>query len=98
MITDVYVVYNDENQVKRIGGAYTLKVSPIFHFMDSQANKTKKEAWALKSHWAAKEDPFAIVMDGEKAVKAFYSETGEDVIQSLINYLNSQENEGTSPG
>lgn len=87
MITDVYVVYNDESQIKKIGD--TFKVPPIFHFIDSQANKTKKEAWALKSHWAAREDPFAIAMDGDKAVKAFYSETGEDVIQSLINFLNS---------
>ena len=90
MITDVFVVYSDVDQIKRIGGAYTLKSSPTFHFIDSQSNKSKKEAWALKSHWAAKEDPFAICMNGDKAVKAFYSETGEDVIQSLINFVNSQ--------
>lgn len=90
MITDVYVVYNDVEQIKRIGNTYALRVSPVFHFIDSQSNKTKKEAWALKSHWAAKEDPFALVMDGEKAIKAFYSETGEDVIESLINFINSQ--------
>lgn len=90
MITDVYVVYDDVEQVKKIGGPYTLKASPIFHFLDSQSNKTKKEAWALKSHWAAKKDPFAIAMDGDKAIKAFYSETGEDVIKSLINFINSE--------
>lgn len=90
MITDVYVVYSDSEQIKKIGSTYALKVSPVFHFLSSQSNKTKKEAWALKSHWAAKEDPFAIVMDGDKAIKAFYSETGEDVIKSLINYINSE--------
>lgn len=90
MITDVYVVYNDVEQIKRIGDTYALQASPVFHFLSSQSNKTKKEAWALKSHWAAKEDPFAIVMDGDKAVKAFYSETGEDVIKSLLNYINTE--------
>lgn len=92
MITDVYVVYDKVEQIKRIGDTYALQMqgSPVFHFLDSQSNKTKKDAWTLKSHWAAKEDPFAIVMDGEKAVKAFYSETGEDVIKSLLNYLNSE--------
>lgn len=91
MITDVYVVYDNIEQVNRIGGTYTLKESPIFHFLDSKSNKFKKEAWALKSHWAAKQDPFALVMDGDKAIKAFYSETGEGVIQSLINYINSEQ-------
>lgn len=90
MITDVYVVYDNIKQVKEVEDAYKAMASPTFHFISSQSNKTKKEAWALKSHWAAKEDPFALAMDGEKAVKAFYSETGEDVIKSLINFINSQ--------
>lgn len=90
MITDVYVVYDNAEQIKRIGGAYAVKASPVFHFLDSKADSTKKDAWALKSYWAAKQDPFAIAMNGEKAVKAFYSETGEDVIKSMIDFINSQ--------
>ena len=31
--------------------------------------------------------PFAIIMEGDKAVKAFYSEADNDVISSLIKYL-----------
>lgn len=84
-MTDIFVIYDNESQVKRIGDA--LEVSPIFHFIDSMSKKGKKEAWEIKSHWAAKLDPFVLIMDGDKAVKAFYSETGEDVIESLINYL-----------
>ena len=90
MITDVYIVYNNPEQVKRVRESCKTRVPLTLHFMNSQANETKKDAWALKSYWAAKEDPFAIAMDGEKAVKAFYSETGEDVIKSLINYLNTE--------
>ena len=87
MITDVYVVYNDEKQIKKVEDSCK-KESLTFHFIDSQSLKTKREAWSLKSHWAAKEDPFAIAMDGDKAVKAFYSEAETDVINSLIKYLN----------
>lgn len=36
--------------------------------------------------------PFALYMNKETPVKAFYSETGEVVIKSLINYLNGPEN------
>lgn len=90
MITDVYLVYNDDTQVRQIGGAYTLKVSPFFHFIDDRTLEGKKEAFKLKSSWGSRVTPFALCTDGEKAVKAFYSETGEDVIKSLIDYLNGQ--------
>lgn len=91
MITDVYLVYNDDEQLRRIGGTYTLKVSPFFTFINENSNKSRKEAYALKSHWGARMTPFALCMNKETPVKAFYSETGEDVIKSLINYLNEHE-------
>lgn len=92
MITDVFVVYNDESQIRRIGGTYTLKVSPFFTYINEASQKGRKEAFALKGHWGARMTPFALCMNGEQPVKAFYSETGEDVIKSLIDYLNGEEN------
>lgn len=90
MITDVYIVYDDDKVIRRVGGTYTIKVSPFFHFIDSRTLNGRKEAFQLKGSWGARMDPFAICMEGDKAVKAFYSETGEDVIESLITFLNSQ--------
>lgn len=88
---EITVVYNDDSQIKKLGGTYSLKgISPNFVFIDERTLKGKKKAWSIKSHWAAKETPFAIIMDGEKAVKVFYSETGEDILESLINFINSQ--------
>lgn len=92
MITDVYLVYNDDEQLRRIGGTYTLKVSPFFTFINENSNKGRKEAFALKGHWGARMTPFALCLNKETPVKAFYSETGEDVIKSLINYLNDEQN------
>lgn len=88
MITDVYLVYNNDEQIKRIGGTYTLKVSPFFHFIDDRTLEGKKKAFRLKSSFGAKLTPFALCMDKDKAIKAFYSESDNDVIKSLINYLN----------
>ncbi len=85
-MTDVIVVYSDKNQLDRIGD--TSKYTPIFHFVDSLAKKSKKEAWRIKSYYGAKLDPFAVILDDEKPIKAFYTEA-EDVIDSLIKYLNS---------
>lgn len=93
MITDIYIVYDKEEQIKELDGIFSLEEnSPTFHFINSQSNKTKKVAWALKNRWASKIDPFVLITNGDKAVKAFYSETGEDVIESLLNYLNVNEN------
>lgn len=89
MVTDVYLVYNDDTHIRQIGGAYTLKVSPFFHFIDDRTMKGKKDSWKLKNQFAAKMTPFAVVYDGEKPLKAFYSESDENVIKSLINYINN---------
>ena len=85
-MTDVIIVYSSESQLDRIGD--TSKYTPIFHFVDSLAKKGKKEAWRIKSYYGAKLDPFAVILDDEKPIKAFYTEA-EDVINSLIKYLNS---------
>lgn len=85
MITDVYIVYDNDDTIKNLGD--TLKVSPFFHFIDERTLKGKKDAFKLKSAWSSKLTPFALCTEGEKVVKAFYSEA-EDVIKSLISYLN----------
>ena len=85
-MTDVIIVYNSESQLDRIGD--TSKYTPIFHFVDSLAKKSKKEAWRIKSYYGAKLDPFAVILDNEKPIKAFYTEA-EDVVDSLIKYLNN---------
>lgn len=85
MITDIYVVINSNDQRERLKEAFK-EASFSLNILDIRG-KEKKKAWALKSHWAAKLDPFAIVMDGDRAVKVFYSETGENIIESLINFL-----------
>lgn len=85
---DVYIVYNNDEVLKKLGG--TLKVSPFFHFVDDRTRKGKKDSWKIKGGFGAKLTPFAVVYEGEKPLKAFYSETGENVIDSLINYLNGK--------
>ena len=85
-MTEVIVVYSDKSQLDRIGD--TSKYTPIFHFVDSLAKKSKKEAWRIKSYYGAKLDPFAVILDDKKPIKAFYTEA-EDVIDSLTKYLNN---------
>lgn len=86
---EVTIVYNDDSQIKKLGDTYSLKgTSPSFVFLDERTLKGRKKGWSVKSHWAAKETPFAVVKSDEKVLKVFYSEGG-DVIKLLINYLNT---------
>ncbi len=86
-MTDVFVVYDDLKQIEKLKD--TSRYSLEFHFIDSETKKGKKEAWKIKSHYAAKLNPFAVILDNNKPIKAFYTEA-EDVVDSLINYLDGQ--------
>lgn len=81
-MTDVIIVYNDPKQIEEFKGIHSLK----FKFIDSKISKSKKEALKVKSHYAARLEPFAVVLDNNKPIKAFYSEA-EDVVKVLSNYL-----------
>lgn len=85
---DIYIVYNNDSILKRIGDA-KLKASPFFHFIDDRTYKGKKDSWKVKGALSAKLTPFIAVYENNVPIKAFYSETGEDVIESLINFINN---------
>lgn len=84
----IIITYNNAAQIKEIKDSF--KESLIFHFIDSLSKKGKKEAWTLKSYWGARLDPFILVMNNEKVIKAFYSEADNNVIKSLIKYLDNE--------
>lgn len=87
MITEVVLVYNDPNQLERIKGE-SFNGSPFFTFIDESSLKSRKKAFKVKNHFAARATPFAAVYDGDKPIKAFYTEADSDIIKSLITYLN----------
>lgn len=84
MITDVYIVYNDDCHLDRINDE---DIKPFIHLYDERTKSGKKDGWKLKNHWGASLTPFVICFEGEKPVKAFYSEYQTNVIEDLIEYL-----------
>lgn len=91
---DVYITYDDEEVVNRIMKS-EINQNCFFHFLDEGSYKTKKEAFKLKSHWAARKTPFVAIYDGTTMIRGFYSESDKDVVNSLINYLNGSQNKET---
>lgn len=88
---NVYIVHNNPDICDEICNS-EIKIRCFFTFYDEGSKKDKSKAYKLKEHWAAKKTPFAIVYDGEQVKKVFYSEADNNIIDSLVKYLNSYEN------
>lgn len=63
---------------------------PIFiEYIDANTKEGKKEAFRVKSHWAARANPFIEITEEDKIIKVFYSDAkGDNAIYQLINFLN----------
>ena len=79
----VTITYSDESILSRIPKSENITL------LDVETLKGKKEAFKLKSHWGARLDPFIIIEDNGKAIKAFYTEAG-DAISEFLNYIENE--------
>lgn len=84
MITDVYIVYNDDCHLDRVNEE---EVKPFLHLIDQRTKNGNKDARKLMTHWGASQIPFVICFEGEKPIKAFYTEFQTNVIEDLLDYL-----------
>ena len=83
---DIYVVHNNPDVLSDIWNA-SCEVEPFIHILDVGSKFDKSKAFKLKQEWGARQDPFCLIEEDGIAIKAFYSETGEDAIVQLIKYL-----------
>jgi hypothetical protein len=86
MITDVYVTYSNPKDLKDLLAFEGININTY----NINSHISRKDALSLKSYWGAKLDPFAIAFNGDKAIKAFYSEADKNVINSLNNFLKDE--------
>lgn len=84
-MTDVYLVYSDLNDRKRIEEIESNK-GLFIHFIDDQTLEGKKKAYKLKGEFAARKSPFCVVYNKNEVEHVFYSEA-HDVINELIKLL-----------
>lgn len=87
MITDVYIVYNDDSHLDRINEE---DIKPFLHLIDERTKNGKKAGYKLKSQFGAKESPFVVCYDRNTEIAVFYTESKINVIEALINYLNNE--------
>lgn len=86
---DIYFVYNDFKDKERLIKS-EINVNAYYHFIDDKTLKGKSEAYKLKSQWSSRKTPFIGLYENGKMLRGFYSETKEDVIKLLTNFLNNE--------
>ena len=84
---EAIVVY-DNKKDKELLDLIDSKVPIFINYIDFNTVNGKKEAYKIKSHWAAKMNPFVVVQEEDQIIKVFYSEKS-NAINQLINYLNN---------
>lgn len=83
--------YDDDKLVNEILENYP---DLLLEAHNENTTKGKKESYMFKSHWAARQNPFAILfedMDKNKVIHAFYSEAGECTFENINEYLMTHE-------
>ena len=80
----VTITYSDESILSRIPKSENITL------LDVETLKGKKEAFKLKSHWGARLDPFILLEDNGKAIKAFYSEAG-NAVEDFLKYIQNED-------
>lgn len=83
---EVKIIYEDEKDREFLN----LIDSEVPIFIDF-IGSTSKEAYRIKSHWAARKNPFVVITNDNEVEKVFYSDAkGSNAIQQLITYLNDR--------
>lgn len=83
---DIYIVHNNPEIIEDIWEA-VYPVDPFIHILDIGSILDRSKAFKLKQEWGARQDPFCVLEEDGKVIKCFYTETGEDAIVQLINFM-----------
>lgn len=89
---EIIIVYDNEKD-REFLNLMDYKFPIFFQYINMNTVKGRKEGFKIKSHYAAKLNPFIVVLDdSKKPIKVFYSEA-ENVISSLNKYISEYEGE-----
>lgn len=83
---ELLLVSSDLNDEKKV----LSRESPsgyYFSFLDLGSMLCRADAYALKSEWGARKDPFALVKDKEQVLRCFYAEEGKDVVDEALEFI-----------
>lgn len=85
---ELILVSSDLNDVEQVLKSNTADRF-YFTFIDSNSAYTKKDAYALKTDWGAKKEPFCIVKEKDNVLRCFYSESSDKVLDEALEFIKS---------
>lgn len=85
------IAYDDNSEKLITELKNVLEKFPLVNLETFHENilKERKKAFSLKSEWGTRLSPFAILIDNEKPIKAFYSDVNECTIDNISKILKS---------
>ena len=83
----ITIVYDDNKQKELVLKA-KFNIEPTIEFYNINT-KDGKKGYKIKGEWGARKNPFVLLEDNGKPIKAFYSENDweDNAIIQLINWL-----------
>lgn len=85
----IFIVYDNTEQLTLFKQSTFSKINPLVEYINMNTKEGRKNGFKLKGEWGARANPFCIIFERDKAIKAFYSENDweDNAIIQLINYL-----------
>ena len=79
---DLYLVFyniNDLNKIEEV-----INDNFYLHYLNINKHNDKSKAFKLKGEWSARLNPFILLEEKGKVLKAYYSEIGENAVTQFI--------------
>lgn len=79
---DLYLVFDDIDDLNRIESTIDSKF--YLNYLNINKHHDRSKAFKLKGEWSAKLNPFILLKENDKVLKAYYSEIGESAVTQFI--------------
>ena len=79
---DIYLVFDDINDLNRL--EEIINENFYLHYLNINKQHDRSKAFKFKGEWSARQNPFILLEEKGKVIKAYYSEIGENAVTQFI--------------
>lgn len=79
---DIYLVFDDVNDLNRL--EEIINEDFYLHYLNINKHHDRNKAFKFKGEWSARQNPFILLEEKGKVLKAYYSEVGENAVTQFI--------------
>lgn len=79
---DLYLVFDDINDLNKVEEA--INDNFYLHYLNINKHNDRIKAFKFKGEWSARQNPFILLEEKGKVLKAYYSEVGENAVTQFI--------------